>query len=79
MSVSPTPTFENDIKPLLRESDREAMLGFFDLWSFTDVTSNAGRIFEAISEGSMPCDKQWPTEKVDPLKRWIDSGVGRAG
>jgi hypothetical protein len=75
MSVSPTPSFENDIKPLFRESDREAMLAFFDLWSFTDVTSNAGRIFDVISEGAMPCDKPWPTEKVDLLKRWIDGGT----
>jgi hypothetical protein len=31
MSESPTPTFANEIKPLFRESDREAMLASFDL------------------------------------------------
>jgi hypothetical protein len=69
------PSFENDIKQLFRESDRAAMLSLFDLWSFADVTSNAGRILAAVSAGSMPCDLQWSSEKVDLLTRWIDSGT----
>jgi len=32
------PTFTADIKPLFRESDREAMRVVFDLWSFDDVS-----------------------------------------
>jgi hypothetical protein len=75
MSVSATPSFESDVKPLFRESDREAMLSVFDLWSFNDVSANAGRIFAAISEGSMPCDEPWPPENVALLKRWIDGGT----
>jgi hypothetical protein len=51
------------------------MLAFFDLWSFADVTSNTGAIFAAVSEGSMPCDKPWPSENVALLKRWIDAGT----
>ena len=69
------PSFEKDVKPLFRESDREAMLQAFDLWSFNDVTANADRILGAVSAGSMPCDGAWPSEKVDLLRRWIDEGT----
>ena len=75
MSVSATPSFENDVKPLFRESDREAMLAVFDLWSFSDVTANAGPILAAVSAGSMPCDGAWPAENVDLLRRWIEGGT----
>ncbi|HEV8462675.1 MAG TPA: hypothetical protein VGQ38_18385 [Gaiellaceae bacterium] len=69
------PGFESDIKPLFRESDRSSMLSLFDLWSYDDVTSNAANILAAVSNGSMPCDGAWPSEKVDLLKRWVDGGT----
>jgi hypothetical protein len=72
---STAPSFENEIKPLFRESDREAMLQAFDLWSFDDVTANGDRILGALSAGSMPCDGPWPSDKVDLFKRWIDEGT----
>jgi hypothetical protein len=72
---STAPSFENDIKPLFRESDREAMLQAFDLWSFDDVTANGDSILGAVSAGSMPCDGPWPSDKVDLFKRWIDEGT----
>ena len=67
MSELPTPTFAKDIKPLFRESDREAMLTAFDLFSYDDVKSNASRILGAVSGGSMPCVGPWPSETVDLL------------
>jgi hypothetical protein len=69
------PSFEHDVKPLFRESDRAAMLGVFDLWSFADVKANAGSILGAVSAGSMPCDGRWPSERVDLLRRWVDGGT----
>jgi hypothetical protein len=69
------PTFDDDIKPLFRESDRDAMVQAFDLWSFDDVSTNADRILGAVSAGSMPCDGAWPSEKVDLFRRWIDEGT----
>jgi hypothetical protein len=69
------PTFESDIKPLFRESDREAMSAAFDLWSFDDVKANADAIVGAVRSGSMPCDLPWPKEQVDLLQRWIDGGT----
>src|SRR5205807_1573326 len=36
-----TPGFEDDIKPLFRESDRKRMEFAFDLWSHEDVKQNA--------------------------------------
>jgi hypothetical protein len=69
------PTFESDIKPLFRESDRHAMIAAFDLWSFDDVKAHADAIVGAVRSGSMPCDMQWPEEQVDLLQRWIDGGT----
>lgn len=69
------PSFETDIKPLFRESDRTAMLSAFDLWSFDDVTSNAPAILAAVDAGRMPCDTEWPSDQVDLLRRWVDAGT----
>jgi len=69
------PTFESDIRPLFRESDRDAMVAASDLWSFDDVRANAGAILGAVRSGSMPCDMEWPKEQVELLERWIDAGT----
>jgi hypothetical protein len=69
------PTFESDIKPLFRERDREAMLSHFDLWSSDDVRASADPILDAVRTGSMPCDRQWSTENVELLQRWVESGA----
>lgn len=70
-------TFERDIKPLFREKDRNAMRAFgaFDLWNYDDVRSNAERIVAAVEGGSMPCDAQWPDEKVETFKTWMANGM----
>ena len=72
MTDTTAPTFESDIKPLFRESDRDAMIAAFDLWSFDDVKANADAIAGAVRSGSMPCDGEWPEEQVDLLQRWVD-------
>jgi hypothetical protein len=46
----------------------------FDLWSRADVQAHATDILDRLSSGTMPCDGAWPEEKVDVLKRWIESG-----
>ena len=74
---TPTPTFAVDIKPLFRERDRQAMTFMFDLWDHEDVKTNADRILAAISEGEMPFDGAWPTERVDLVRRWIEGGCQR--
>jgi hypothetical protein len=72
-----TPMFESDIKPLFRESDRDAMIAAFDLWSYDDVKANADAILGAVRSGSMPCDMQWPEAQVDLVRRWIDGGMAQ--
>jgi hypothetical protein len=72
-----SPSFDNDIKPLFRESDRSAMLSRFDLWSFDDVRNNADAILASVSNGVMPCDGKWPDEKVGLFQRWVESGAQR--
>ena len=51
------------------------MLYAFDLRSYEDVKVNAEDIYERVSDGSMPCDAEWPAEHVMTFRRWIDSGA----
>ncbi|QRP50380.1 hypothetical protein [Amycolatopsis sp. FDAARGOS 1241] len=66
--------FEQDIKPLFREQDRDAMTFAFDLWSLDDVSANADAILDRLEAGTMPCDEAWPDEQVAVFRRWIDAG-----
>jgi Ferritin-like len=66
--------FEEDIKPLFRERDRDSMRFAFDLWAREDVSTHADAILERIEAGTMPCDEAWPAERVAVFRRWIDAG-----
>ncbi len=67
-------SFEKDIKPLFREFDRDEMDYIFDLWSHADVSQHAELILERIEDGSMPCDEEWPADRIALFRRWIDEG-----
>ena len=66
--------FEQHIKPLFRQRDRQSMKFAFDLWSYDDVCRHADAIVERLCAGSMPCDGVWPPEWIAVMQRWIDSG-----
>jgi hypothetical protein len=66
--------FEQDIKPLFRERDRNAMRFAFDLWTHDDVSSHADAILGRLEAGTMPCDGPWPAERVAVFRQWIDGG-----
>ncbi|HLG74956.1 MAG TPA: hypothetical protein VKX46_01005 [Ktedonobacteraceae bacterium] len=68
------PGFAQDIKPLFREEDRDAMDYIFDLWSYDDVSMYAESILDRIEDGSMPCDEPWSAEQIDLFRRWMDAG-----
>jgi hypothetical protein len=74
----PTPdeplSYNEDIKPLFREGDRRSMSFAFDLWSYDDVSKNADSIYDRVESGSMPCDGEWPADRVALFRRWIDAG-----
>jgi hypothetical protein len=70
-----TLSFDQDIRPLFRERDRESMKHRFDLWSADDVRANSSRILRVVEQGRMPCDGAWPQDKVDTLRQWIDAGM----
>ncbi|TMC18894.1 MAG: hypothetical protein E6J34_16105 [Chloroflexi bacterium] len=72
--VTGTPSFAQDIKPLFREEDRNAMDYIFDLWDYNDVSTHAENIFERLDDGSMPCDESWPAEQIQLFRSWIDAG-----
>jgi hypothetical protein len=73
-SSDQTVSYETDVKPLFRASDRQAMLHAFDLWSYDDVSGNAPAILSRLQAGNMPCDGAWPEAQVKLFARWIDEG-----
>jgi hypothetical protein len=72
---SDAPGFEADIRPLFREGDREAMEFVFDLYAYADVRANADEIYERLEDGSMPCDGEWPEERLALFREWIAAGM----
>jgi hypothetical protein len=76
VSASAEPiSFEQDIKPLFRERDRESMKQAFDLWSRDDVARSSDAILGRLRDGTMPCDGAWPQEQVAAFQRWVDAGM----
>jgi hypothetical protein len=69
------PSFERDIKPLFRASDRASMSKAFDLWSAADVAAHGEAIAARLRDGSMPCDGPWPAAQVETFARWLDAGA----
>jgi len=66
--------FEENIKPLFRDRDRDSMRFAFDLWSLDDVSTHADAILDRLEAGTMPCDGAWPAERVAVFRQWIDAG-----
>ena len=76
MSTSDEPiSFEQDVRPLFREHDRDSMRRAFDLWSHDDVARHSDAILARLRDGTMPCDGAWPDEQVALLQRWVDAGT----
>jgi hypothetical protein len=69
------PSFEQDIKPLFRERDRNSMDFAFDLWDYEDVRENAPAILGRLTVGTMPCDGAWPEDQIALFRRWLEAGT----
>lgn len=67
--------YEDDIRPLFRDHDRQRMEWAFDLWRYEDVKENAPAILERLEDGDMPCDGEWPEEQIALFKRWVEAGT----
>lgn len=67
-------SFANDIRPLFRDKDIQAMKSRFDLSSYQDVKDNADGILETVTDASMPCDQTWSPEQIATLEAWISEG-----
>jgi hypothetical protein len=68
-------SFEQDIRPLFRETDRESMEFAFDLWSRDEVAENSDAILERLRNGTMPCDGAWEDEQIALFQSWVDAGM----
>jgi hypothetical protein len=66
--------FDQDVKPLFRERDRDSMRFAFDLWSADDVSKNADAILARLEAGTMPCDGAWPDDRIAVFRSWVDAG-----
>jgi hypothetical protein len=76
MSATDEPiSFEQHIKPLFRERDRQSMTWGFDLWSHDDVARNSDAIFGRLREGTMPCDGAWSDEQIALFQGWVEVGA----
>jgi hypothetical protein len=75
MMTGDTMSYAADIKPLFREDDRDAMDFEFDLWSFDDVSANAGLILQRLEDGSMPCDEPWSDDTIQRFRDWLAAGT----
>jgi hypothetical protein len=67
-------SFEQDIKPLFRDRDRQSMSFRFDLWSYDDVARLSDAILARLSDGSMPCDGAWDDDRIALFQSWIAAG-----
>jgi hypothetical protein len=68
-------SFEQNVRPLFREQDRQSMKWAFDLWSHDDVAQNSDAILERLRSGTMPCDGAWPDEQVAVFADWMEAGT----
>jgi hypothetical protein len=68
-------SYEQQIKTLFRERDRQSMQWAFDLWSHDDVAANSEAILGRLRDGTMPCDGAWSDEQIAVFQRWVDVGA----
>jgi hypothetical protein len=64
------PSFEQDIKPLFRQKDRDAMLAAFDLFDYDDVVEKADAIVGRGAAG------RCRATACGPPSRWTRSSGG---
>lgn len=70
-------SFAKDIRPLFRDSpDVSTMKRMgLDLSSYEDVKAKSEGIYARLENGTMPCDEEWPKDRVSLFKRWMDEGM----
>jgi hypothetical protein len=70
-------SFAAEIRPLFRDTpDIDTMQGYgLDLSSYEEVKARASEIYAYLANRSMPCDEQWPAERLALLKQWMEEGM----
>jgi hypothetical protein len=72
--------FEEHVKPLFRERDRDSMRFAFDLWSPEDVSVHADAILDRLETGTMPWRRSMACRahrRLPPLDSRRQARVGR--
>ncbi|WP_171177819.1 ferritin-like protein [Ruegeria sp. HKCCD8929] len=67
--------FERDIAPMFRDIDRVLVKKFIgiDLNDPNDIRAHAGELVSRLEAGRLPYDANWPCEKIELFKHWIDN------
>jgi hypothetical protein len=67
-------SFEQDIKPLFSQSQRDCMVAarHFDLFKYEDTKLWCAKIISRLKDGSMPDDETapWPAERIALIEDW---------
>ena len=69
-----TATFNDNIRTLFREKDRNLMPRHFELWNHEDGRANSDKILGCRQAGTMRCDRALPRERVALFRRWVEDG-----
>jgi hypothetical protein len=70
-------SYQNDVKPMFTQLDRDHMLKWFDLWKYDDVKAHADAIHDNVASGKMPppgVEPRWSPDKVQRFKQWVQDG-----
>lgn len=68
-------SFEADVRPMFRETDRLEMRWALDLWKREDVAANADAILDRLEAGEMPCDEPWSSDQIAVFRSWVAGGM----
>ncbi len=70
-----TATFNDNIRKLFREKDRNLITRHFELWNHKDGRANSDKILGRRLAGTMRCDRALPSERVALFRRWVEGGL----
>jgi len=68
-------SFERDIKPLITEAQRDALIWSFDMWDYDNFRQNAFEIVRRIEAGEPPFDTGWTAESLAMVRSWMREGL----
>jgi Tfp pilus assembly ATPase PilU len=69
------PSFQEDVKLLFRQADRDRMQWAFDLWDVDSVRQHADDILRRLERHDLPFESGCPPQHVDVFRAWMQGGM----